>query len=120
MKNILLILLLLSGIFANAQVDIYVKLVNDNGEPMQNVSARTDDGYLMGVSDWRGEVDLRSVKIGDVLNFSHVAYHKMEHKITADDIKNKSLTVKMFMKFYELQEVTIVENVPLWRMIIRW
>ena len=94
MKKLLLtITLILCGmtLFAQKTVDIEVKIVNDNGEPMQNVSVRNDDGYLLGISDWRGELKLHSVKAGDVLNFSHVAYHKMEHKITADDIKNKTI-----------------------------
>ena len=115
MKKLLLIItLIFCGMmsFAQKTVDIEVKVVNDNGEPMQNVSVRNDDGYLLGISDWRGELKLRSVKTGDVMNFSHVAYHEMEYKITEDDIKNKFFTVKMFMKLYELPEVTIVENVP--------
>ena len=115
MKKLLLtITLILCGmtLFAQKTVDIEVKVVNDNGEPMQNVSVRNDDGYLLGISDWRGELKLRSVKAGDMMDFSHVAYHEMEYNITEDDIKNKFFTVKMFMKFYELPEVTIVENIP--------
>ena len=114
MKKLLLIIILLNCCVAFSQktVDVEIKLVNDNDEPLQNVSVRTDDGYLMGVSDWRGELKLRSVKTGDVMNFSHVAYHEMEYKITEEDIKDKYFTIKMYMKFYELPEVTVVENVP--------
>ena len=115
MKNLLLtISLLFCGMTLCAQnsVDIEVKIINDNDEPMQSVSARSENDYLLGVSDWRGELTLHSMNVGDVIYFSHVAYHEMEHIITKDDIKNKSLTIKMFMKFYELPEVTIVENIP--------
>ena len=88
MKKLLLIIILLNCCVAFSQktVDVEIKLVNDNDEPLQNVSVRTDDGYLMGVSDWRGELKLRSVKTGDVMNFSHVAYHEMEYKITEEDV----------------------------------
>ena len=116
MKKIFLIssLLFLCGmtLYAQNSVDIEVKIINDNDEPMQSVSARSENDYLLGVSDWRGELTLHSMNVGDVIYFSHVAYHEMEHIITKDDIKNKSLTIKMFMKFYELPEVTIVENIP--------
>ena len=116
MKKLFLIssLLFLCGMTLCAQdsVDIEVEIINDNDEPMQSVSARSENDYLLGVSDWRGELTLHSMNVGDVIYFSHVAYHEMEHIITKDDIKNKSLTVKMFMKFYELPEVTIVENIP--------
>ena len=116
MKKLFLIssLLFLCGmtLYAQNSVDIEVKIINDNDEPMQSVSARSENDYLLGVSDWRGELTLHSMNVGDVIYFSHVAYHEMEHIITKDDIKNKSLTVKMFMKFYELPEVTIVENIP--------
>ena len=115
MKNLLLTLsLLFCGMTLCAQnsVDIEIKIINDNDEPMQSVSARSKNDYLLVVSDWRGELTLHSMNVGDVIYFSHVAYHEMEHIITKDDIKNKSLTVKMFMKFYELPEVTIVENIP--------
>ena len=116
MKKLLLIssLLFLCGmtLYAQNSVDIEIKIINDNDEPMQSVSARSENDYLLGVSDWRGELTLHSMNVGDVIYFSHVAYHEMEHIITKDDIKNKSLTVKMFMKFYELPEVTIVENIP--------
>lgn len=115
MRNLLLtISLLFCGMTLCAQnsVDIEIKIINDNDEPMQSVSARSKNDYLLGVSDWRGELTLHSMNVGDVIYFSHVAYHEMEHIITKDDIKNKSLTVKMFMKFYELPEVTIVENIP--------
>ncbi|MBQ2907020.1 MAG: hypothetical protein IJE47_04565 [Bacteroidales bacterium] len=115
MKNLLLTLSLLFGgmtLCAQNSVDIEIKIINDNDEPMQSVSARSENDYLLGVSDWRGELTLHSMNVGDVIYFSHVAYHEMEHIITKDDIKNKSLTVKMFMKFYELPEVTIVENIP--------
>ena len=116
MKNLLLTisLLFLCGmtLYAQNSVDIEVEIINDNDEPMQSVSARSENDYLLGVSDWRGELTLHSMNVGDVIYFSHVAYHEMEHIITKDDIKNKSLTVKMFMKFYELPEVTIVENIP--------
>ena len=116
MKKLLLIasLLFLFGmtLYAQNSVDIEVKIINDNDEPMQSVSARSENDHLLGVSDWRGELTLHSMNVGDVIYFSHVAYHEMEHIITKDDIKNKSLTIKMFMKFYELPEVTIVENIP--------
>ena len=116
MKKLFLIssLLFLCGmtLYAQNSVDIEVEIINDNDEPMQSVSARSENDYLLGVSDWRGELTLHSMNVGDVIYFSHVAYHEMEHIITKDDIKNKSLTVKMFMKFYELPEVTIVENIP--------
>ena len=115
MKNLLLtISLLFCGMTLCAQnsVDIEIKIINDNDEPMQSVSARSENDYLLGVSNWRGELTLHSMNVGDVIYFSHVAYHEMEHIITKDDIKNKSLTIKMFMKFYELPEVTIVENIP--------
>ena len=115
MKKLFLISsLLFCGMTLCAQnsVDIEIKIINDNDEPMQSVSARSENDYLLGVSDWRGELTLHSMNVGDVIYFSHVAYHEMEHIITKDDIKNKSLTVKMFMKFYELPEVTIVENIP--------
>ena len=116
MKKLFLIssLLFLCGMTCLAQnvANIEVKILNDNDEPMQSVSARSENDYLLGVSDWRGELTLHSMNVGDVIYFSHVAYHEMEHIITKDDIKNKSLTVKMFMKFYELPEVTIVENIP--------
>ena len=115
MKNLLLTLsLLFCGMTLCAQnsVDIEIKIINDNDEPMQSVSARSENDYLLGVSDWRGELTLHSMNVGDVIYFSHVTYHEMEHIITKDDIKNKSLTIKMFMKFYELPEVTIVENIP--------
>lgn len=115
MKKFFLIISLIFSIgvcFAQKTTDIRVRLVNDNDEPLQNVSVRSDDGFLLGISDWRGELLLTSAKPGDIMNLSHVAYHKMEHIITKDDVKNKSLTIKMFMKFYELQEVTIVENAP--------
>ena len=82
MKKLLLtITLILCGmtLFAQKTVDIEVKVVNDNGEPMQNVSVRNDDGYLLGISDWRGELKLRSVKAGDMMDFSHVAYHEMDY-----------------------------------------
>ena len=115
MKNLLLtISLLFCGMTLCAQnsVNIEIKIINDNDEPMQSVSARSENDYLLGVSNWRGELTLHSMNVGDVIYFSHVAYHEMEHIITKDDIKNKSLTIKMFMKFYELPEVTIVENIP--------
>ena len=116
MKKLFLIssLLFLCGmtLYAQNSVDIEVEIINDNDEPMQSVSARSENDYLLGVSDLRGELTLHSMNVGDVIYFSHVAYHEMEHIITKDDIKNKSLTVKMFMKFYELPEVTIVENIP--------
>ena len=115
MKNLLLtISLLFCGMTLCAQnsVDIEIKIINDNDEPMQSVSARSENDYLLGVSDLRGELTLHSMNVGDVIYFSHVAYHEMEKKKKKDDIKNKSLTVKMFMKFYELPEVTIVENIP--------
>ena len=116
MKKLFLIssLLFLCGMTLCAQdsVDIEVEIINDNDEPMQSVSARSENDYLLGVSDWRGELTLHSMNVGDVIYFSHVTYHEMEHIITKDDIKNKSLTIKMFMKFYELPEVTIVENIP--------
>ena len=116
MKKLFLIssLLFLCGmtLYAQNSVDIEVEIINDNDEPMQSVSARSENDYLLGVSDLRGELTLHSMNVGDVIYFSHVAYHEMEHVITKDDIKNKSLTVKMFMKFYELPEVTIVENIP--------
>ncbi len=115
MKNLLMTLsLLFCGMTLCAQnsVDIEIKIINDNDEPMQSVSARSENDYLLGVSDWRGELTLHSMNVGDVIYFSHVTYHEMEHIITKDDIKNKSLTIKMFMKFYELPEVTIVENIP--------
>ena len=98
--------------FAQNAANIEVRLLNDNGEPLQNVSVRSEEGYLLGISDWRGELNIKSVKLGDVLTFKHVAYHEMEYVINKDDVKNKTLTVKMFMKFHELPEVTIVENVP--------
>ena len=115
MKKLLLItsLFLFCGIsFAQNAANIEVRLLNDNGEPLQNVSVRSEEGYLLGISDWRGELNIKSVKLGDVLTFKHVAYHEMEYVINKDDVKNKTLTVKMFMKFHELPEVTIVENVP--------
>ena len=115
MKNLLLTLSLLfcgMTLYAQNSVDIEIKIINDNDEPMQSVSARSENDYLLGVSDWRGELTLHSMNVGDVIYFSHVTYHEMEHIITKDDIKNKSLTIKMFMKFYELPEVTIVENIP--------
>ena len=115
MKKLLLtISILICGmtLYAQNSVDIEIKIINDNDEPMQSVSARSENDYLLGVSDWRGELTLHSMNVGDVIYFSHVAYHEMEHIITKDDIKNKSLTIKMFMKFYELPEVTIVENIP--------
>ena len=116
MKKLFLIssLLFLCGmtLYAQDSVDIEVEIINDNDEPMQSVSARSENDYLLGVSDWRGELTLHSMNVGDVIYFSHVTYHEMEHIITKDDIKNKSLTIKMFMKFYELPEVTIVENIP--------
>ncbi|MBR4155507.1 MAG: hypothetical protein IKU01_02225 [Bacteroidales bacterium] len=115
MKKLLLItFLFFCGMmsFAQSGVNIEITIHNDNGEAMQNVSVRSEEGYLLGVSDWRGEVTIHSVKTGDVLHFSHVAYHEMEHVINKDNIKDKSLTVKMFMKFHNLPEVTVVENVP--------
>ena len=115
MKKLFLISsLLFCGMTLCAQnsVDIEIKIINDNDEPMQSVSARSENDYLLGVSNWRGELTLHSMNVGDVIYFSHVTYHEMEHIITKDDIKNKSLTIKMFMKFYELPEVTIVENIP--------
>lgn len=116
MKKLLLItlLFLFCGMMSFAQnaANIEVRLLNDNGEPLQNVSVRSEEGYLLGISDWRGELNIKSVKLGDVLTFKHVAYHEMEYVINKDDVKNKTLTVKMFMKFHELPEVTIVENVP--------
>ena len=115
MKKLLLItsLFLFCGMsFAQNAANIEVRLLNDNGEPLQNVSVRSEEGYLLGISDWRGELNIKSVKLGDVLTFKHVAYHEMEYVINKDDVKNKTLTVKMFMKFHELPEVTIVENVP--------
>ena len=116
MKKLFLIssLLFLCGmtLYAQNSVDIEVEIINDNDEPMQSVSARSENDYLLGVSDWRGELTLHSMNVGDVIYFSHVAYHEMGYVIKKDDIKNKSLTVKMFMKFYELPEVTIVENIP--------
>ena len=115
MKKLLLItsLFLFCGMsFAQNAANIEVRLLNDNGEPLQNVSVRSEEGYLLGISDWRGELNIKSVKLGDVLTFKHVSYHEMEYVINKDDVKNKTLTVKMFMKFHELPEVTIVENVP--------
>ncbi len=116
MKKLLLIssllLFFVMTSFAQNIANIEIKILNDNDEPMQNVSVRSEDNYLLGVSDWRGEVTLHSIKSGDVIYFKHVSYHEMEHVVTKDDVKNKSLTIKMFMKFHELPEVTIIENVP--------
>ena len=77
MKKLFLIssLLLLCGMTCLAQnvANIEVKILNDNDEPMQSVSARSENDYLLGVSDWRGELTLHSMNVGDVIYFSHVA-----------------------------------------------
>ena len=59
MKNLLLTLSLLfceMTLYAQNSVDIEIKIINDNDEPMQSVSARSENDYLLGVSDWRGEL----------------------------------------------------------------
>ena len=80
MKKLLLtISILICGmtLYAQNSVDIEIKIINDNDEPMQSVSARSENDYLLGVSDWRGELTLHSMNVGDVIYFSHVAYHEM-------------------------------------------
>jgi len=112
MKKIILILVaFLTIIDAAAQSKITFTVFNDNFELLTNASVYSANGNIVAVSDWRGEF-VCSAKAGDKLTIKHVAYHEMDYEVTKDDVSKKKAEIRMFMKFFNLPQATIIANVP--------
>ena len=107
MKNLLFLLLVISGAVWGQQKEITVSgKVTDGTSTIEdvNVTVRDSDGGTK--TDKNGFFQI-TVDQGAILNFSHIGFDNIE--IVADHMKN-TLNIVMVSKINELENVTVAKN----------
>ena len=86
--------------------------INENGQPIENVSVYVRDSTLITVTDANGLFTYYSAKTGDKLRFAHMAYETTYYTIKEKDLNGDPVEISMNTKKHELHEVEITANAP--------
>ncbi len=107
MKSKILIFLLLSAIFVNAQkYSISGKVIDEEGNPLPGASVNLKGTYLGTATNANGDFKITNVNAGNyVLEVSFIGYKTLDKKINLQ--KDQSLKIKMEPKAIISDEVIV-------------
>jgi TonB-dependent SusC/RagA subfamily outer membrane receptor len=86
---------------------ITIRLLDANGNPLSGASVSIKQSAATGVTNAEGVVKL-NVSAGDVLHISFVGYEAKEIKITAENLKQGTLTTTLVLKQSILDDVVVI------------